>query len=104
MSFVYLHFKDSSPVGHKQHVCQASAMHTNEYVKIMTCLAETKENKRIQSSNVRQLSPVDLKTRKSTGTSRQIEIHFSIQIIKFLMKYRLIISGRLIIFFIKDSY
>ena len=29
--------------------------------------------------------PVDLKTRKSTGTSCQIEIHFSIQIIKFLM-------------------
>ena len=29
----------------------------------------------------------DLKTWKSTGTSCQIEIHFSIQIIKFLMKY-----------------
>ena len=31
-------------------------------------------------------NPGDLKTRKSTGTS-QIEIHFTIQIIKFLMKY-----------------
>ena len=51
--------------------------------------------------------PVDLKTRKSTSYSCQIEIHFSIQIIKFLMKYYLLcfrISGRLIIFFIKDSY
>ena len=29
--------------------------------------------------------PVDLKTRKSTGTSCQTEIHFSMQIIKFLI-------------------
>ena len=53
-------------------------------------------------------NPVDLKSRKSTGTSCQIEIHFSIfQIIKFLVKYHLLcleISGRLTIFFIKDSY
>ena len=52
-------------------------------------------------------TPVDLKTWKSTGTSCQTEIHFSIQIIKFLSKYNLLclyISGRLIIFFIKDSY
>ena len=30
----------------------------------------------------------DLKTQKSTGC--QMEIHFSIQIIKFLMKYKLL--------------
>ena len=35
-------------------------------------------------------NPVDLKSRKSTGTSCQIEICFSIQIIKFLMKYNLL--------------
>ena len=35
--------------------------------------------------------PVDLKTRKSAGASCQIEIHFSIQIIKFLMKYNLLL-------------
>ena len=33
---------------------------------------------------------VDLKTRKSTGTSCHIEIHCSIQIIKFLTKYNLL--------------
>ena len=32
----------------------------------------------------------DLKTRKRTGTSSQIEIHFSIQISKFLIKYNLL--------------
>ena len=35
-------------------------------------------------------SPVDPKTRKITGTSCQVEIHFSIQIIKFVMKYNLL--------------
>ena len=52
-------------------------------------------------------NPVDLKPRKSTSTSCQIEFHFSIQIIKFLMKYNLLclqISGRLINFFIKESF
>ena len=42
----------------------------------------------------------DLKTRKSTGTSCQIEIHFSSQTSKFLIKYNLLrfqISGGLII-------
>ena len=34
--------------------------------------------------------PADLKTRKSTDTSCQIEIYFSIQIIKFLMEYNLL--------------
>ena len=34
--------------------------------------------------------PVDLKTRKSIGTSCPIEIYFSIQIIKFLVKYNLL--------------
>ena len=34
--------------------------------------------------------PVDLKTRKTTGTSCQIEIHFSVQVIKLLMKYNLL--------------
>ena len=41
---------------------------------------------------------VDLKTRKSTGTSCQIEIHFSSQTSKFLIKYNLLrfqISGGL---------
>ena len=36
------------------------------------------------------INPVDMKTWKSTGASVQIEIHFSIQIIKFLMKYNLL--------------
>ena len=36
------------------------------------------------------IQPVDLKTRKSTGTSCQIETHSSIQIIKFLKKYNLL--------------
>ena len=42
-----------------------------------------------------------LRTRKSTGTSCQIEIHFSIENTKFLMKYNLVcfqISCRLVIF------
>ena len=34
--------------------------------------------------------PVDLKIQKSTGTSCQIEMHFSIQMIKFLIKYNLL--------------
>ena len=34
--------------------------------------------------------PVDLKTQKSTDTSCEIDIHFSMQIIKFLMKYNLV--------------
>ena len=49
----------------------------------------------------------DLKTRKSTGNSCQIEIHFSSQTSKFLMKYnlpRFQISGELIIFFTKHDY
>ena len=40
----------------------------------------------------------DLNTRKSTGTSCQIEIHFSSQTSKFLIKYNLLqfqISGGL---------
>ena len=51
--------------------------------------------------------PGDLKTRKSTGTSCQIKIHFSIRTTKFLMKYNLFrfqTSGRLIIFFNKHNY
>ena len=36
------------------------------------------------------LQLVYLKTRKSTGTSCQIEIDFAIQIIKLLMKYSLL--------------
>ena len=35
-------------------------------------------------------NPVDLNARKSAGTSSQVEIHFSIQMIKFLMKYNLL--------------
>ena len=45
--------------------------------------------------------------RKSTGTNRQIEIHFSIQTTKFLMKYNLLcfqVFGGLIIFLIKHEY
>ena len=34
--------------------------------------------------------PVDLKIQKSTGTSCQIEMHFSVQIINFLIKYNLL--------------
>ena len=44
----------------------------------------------VESIKLLALFPVDLKTRKSTGTSCQIEIHFSIEIIKFLMKYNLL--------------
>ena len=46
--------------------------------------------------------PGDLKTRRSTGTSCQIEIHFSSQTSKFLIKYNFLrfqISGGFIIFF-----
>ena len=49
----------------------------------------------------------DLKTRKSTGTSCQIEIHFSSHTSKFLMKYdlrRFQISGGLILFFTEHDY
>ena len=49
----------------------------------------------------------DLKTRKSTGSSCQIEIHFSSQTSKFLIKYNLLwfqISGGLIIFFTEHDY
>ena len=49
----------------------------------------------------------DLKARKSTGTSCQIEIHFSSQNSKFLIKYILLrfqISGGLIIFFTEHDY
>ena len=49
----------------------------------------------------------DLKTRKSTGTSCQIEIHFSSRTSKFLIKYNLLrfpISGELIIFFTEHDY
>ena len=47
--------------------------------------------------------PGDLKTRKRTGTSCQIEIHFSIKTTKFLFKYTLLCSqiyDRFIICFI----
>ena len=49
----------------------------------------------------------DLKTRKSTGTSCQIEIHLVEQTSKFLIKYNLLrfqISGALIIFFTEHVY
>ena len=49
----------------------------------------------------------DLKTRKRTGTSCQIEIHFSSQTWKFLINYNLLrfqISGGLIIFFTEHDY
>ena len=49
----------------------------------------------------------DLKTRKRTGTSYQIEIHFSIQTSKFLIKCNLLrfhISCGLIIFFTEHDY
>ena len=49
----------------------------------------------------------DLKTRKSTGTTCQIEIHFSSQTSKFLIKYNLLrfqISSGLIIFFTEHDY
>ena len=49
----------------------------------------------------------DLKTRKRTGTSCQIEIHFSSQTSKFIIKCNLLrsqISGGLIIFFTEHGY
>ena len=49
----------------------------------------------------------DLKTRKSTGTSCQIEIHSSSQTSKYLIKYNLLrfqISGGLVIFFTEHDY
>ncbi len=51
--------------------------------------------------------PGDLKTRKRTGTSCQIEIHFSIKTTKFLFKYTLLCSqiyDRFIILFIKHYH
>ena len=51
--------------------------------------------------------PGDLKTRKRTGTSCQIEIHFSIKTTKFLFKYTLFCSQiyyRFIILFIKHNH
>ena len=56
---------------------------------------------------LRSNNPVDLKTRKSSGTICQIEIHFSSQASKFLMKYNLLrfqISDGLIIFFTEHDY
>ncbi len=51
--------------------------------------------------------PDDLKTRNRTGTSCQIEIHFSIKTTKFLFKYTLLCSqiyDRFIILFIKHNH
>ncbi len=51
--------------------------------------------------------PGDLKTRKRTGTSCQIEIHFSNKNTKFLFKYTLLCSqiyDRFIILFIKHNH
>ncbi len=51
--------------------------------------------------------PGDLKTRKRTGTSFQIEIHFSIKTTKYLFKYTLLCSqiyDRFIILFIKRNH
>jgi hypothetical protein len=49
--------------------------------------------------------PVDLKIWKSTGSSFKIEIHFSIETTKFLVKYNLLcfqISGRPKVFFTEN--
>ena len=59
------------------------------------------------SSVIYNLYPGDLKTRKRTGTSCQIEIHFSIKTTKFLFKYTLLCSqiyDRFIIVFIKHNH
>ena len=51
--------------------------------------------------------PGDLETRKKTGTSCQIEIHFSIKTTKFLFKCALLCSqiyNRFIICFIKHNH
>ena len=51
--------------------------------------------------------PGNLKAQKNTGTSCQMEILYSIQTTKFLMKYHLLsfqISVSLIIFFTKHDY
>ena len=48
-----------------------------------------------------------METQKNTGTSCQIEIHFSSQTTKFLIKYNLLrfqISGGPIIFFTEHDY
>ncbi len=48
-----------------------------------------------------------MKTRKRTGTSCQIEIHFSIKTTKFLFKYTLLCSqiyDRFIFLFIKHNH
>ena len=57
--------------------------------------------------HIAHLTLGDLKTRKSTGTSCQIEIHFSSQTSKFLIKHNLLrfqISVGLIIFFTEHDY
>ena len=51
---------------------------------------------------IKQAFCCDLNTRKSTGTSCQIEIHFQAKLANFIIKYNLLrfqISGGLIIFF-----
>ena len=71
-------------------VCNAMIFATYVYIFVLPAWNGTA----VLSSPSKRAStikyPVDLKTRKSTGTSCQIEIHFSIQIITFLMKYNLL--------------
>ena len=60
-----------------------------------------------KSTDIISTTVGDLKTRKNTGTSCQIEIHFSSQTNKFLIKYYLLrfqISGGLIIFIAEHDY
>ena len=83
-------------------------------IKISTSLDLMKVNaslfkKFIEIKQTKILLPcpfIVLKTREGTGTS-EIEIHFSIQTTKFLLKYNLFcfqISNRLILFFSGHNY
>ncbi len=61
----------------------------------------------LHNGSLSRILPGDLKTRKRTGTSCQIEIHFSIKTTKFLFKYTLLCSqiyDRFIILFIEHNH
>ena len=90
-----------------QHVCrrvaalQSSSRHQDAFASLApACLLQV--SKSSMQVDCQRFLLSDLKTRKSSGTICQIEIHFASQTSKFLIKYNLLrfqISGGPIIFF-----